>query len=271
MCSCQTQCVDRIRTSYVNPLVFTSGWHPSMLKYCMMHTLHLGILHFVNGGAFITLSSHDFFGTLEMINLKKNLGNWFTLAPPDLTYTKKIDLWTGVCRGGGTVQSQLEILTLRFRRWVTVNSIPNHGKKKHSCIIYPCYLTEKKHGVNCSLENKFQVVTSHHYHWTFWCRSWRAEIEGMDLPCHGVFHGGVPTGSISKGWPFWTNYGSTIDYTGLHTNFQLELIGWNLPHYTFRTTSQWFIWFGGAASWCWICLFNHFWSSQNGLVIYLLI
>lgn len=54
-----------MRNDYVNPLVFTSGWRPSMLKYCVMHTLHLGILHHVNGGAFLTLKDYGYFGSLE--------------------------------------------------------------------------------------------------------------------------------------------------------------------------------------------------------------
>ena len=39
------------------------GWHSSMIHYCLMHTLHLGILHHVNGGVLLCLMRLDFFGT----------------------------------------------------------------------------------------------------------------------------------------------------------------------------------------------------------------
>ena len=41
----------------------TVGWQPTMVKYCMMHTLHLGICHWVNGGALLSLIHHNFFGS----------------------------------------------------------------------------------------------------------------------------------------------------------------------------------------------------------------
>ena len=47
----------------VNPLCMTVGWQPTMVKYCMMHTLHLGICHWVNAGALLTLIHHNFFGS----------------------------------------------------------------------------------------------------------------------------------------------------------------------------------------------------------------
>lgn len=79
------------------------------------------------------------------------LGNWSAF---NLTYpspSKKT-----FCRGGGTVQSQLEILTLRFRRWVTVNSIPNHGQKVR--MLYVCLFLPLSHltGKN---EKVFKFIT----------------------------------------------------------------------------------------------------------------
>ena len=56
-------CPELLRKQYVNPLCMTVGWQPTMVKYCMMHTLHLGICHWVNGGALLTLIHHNFFGS----------------------------------------------------------------------------------------------------------------------------------------------------------------------------------------------------------------
>ena len=63
------------RHEYVNPLAFVIGWHPSMIHYCMMHTLHLGVFHHVNGGCLLCLMSFDFFGTLIVFDLTLFLSN----------------------------------------------------------------------------------------------------------------------------------------------------------------------------------------------------
>lgn len=50
------------RYDYVNPLAFVQGFGSHMIQYCAMHTLHLGVLHHVNGGALLCLMAYDFFG-----------------------------------------------------------------------------------------------------------------------------------------------------------------------------------------------------------------
>ena len=52
------------RYDYVNPLTFVIGWNHSMIHYCLMHTLHLGVLHHVNGGCLLCLMAFEFFGAL---------------------------------------------------------------------------------------------------------------------------------------------------------------------------------------------------------------
>ena len=52
------------RTDYINPLAFVVGWRASHIHYCLMHTLHLGVLHHVNGGCLVCLMGFDFFGIL---------------------------------------------------------------------------------------------------------------------------------------------------------------------------------------------------------------
>ena len=56
------------RKGYVNPLMYTYGFLPAvMIGYCLMHCLHLGILHFLNGAALAVLLDHSFFGSLDPI------------------------------------------------------------------------------------------------------------------------------------------------------------------------------------------------------------
>lgn len=50
------------RKQWVNPMAFTAGFHPEMIKYCLMHVLHLGVAHLCNGGALMVLMEHEFFG-----------------------------------------------------------------------------------------------------------------------------------------------------------------------------------------------------------------
>ena len=79
--------VRSVRKRYVNPIAFAYGFAPHMLKYCLMHTLHLGLLHFLNGASLTLLSEHGWFG-------------------------RELD-----------TKLLLEILTVRFRKWCSVQGI----------------------------------------------------------------------------------------------------------------------------------------------------
>lgn len=57
------------RNPYINPLAFLVGFHPTMIRYCLMHTLHLGLLHHVNGGILLCLMNFEYFGTLLQLEL----------------------------------------------------------------------------------------------------------------------------------------------------------------------------------------------------------
>ena len=57
-----------------------------MIKFCLMHVLHLGILHWCNGASMMLLIASNFFNTRS-------------------------------------VKDCLEILTLRFRKWCSLNSL----------------------------------------------------------------------------------------------------------------------------------------------------
>lgn len=48
----------KLRKSYINPISFVIGFQPTMLRYCLMHTLHLGLCHFLNAGGVLTLMDH---------------------------------------------------------------------------------------------------------------------------------------------------------------------------------------------------------------------
>ena len=52
-----------------------------MIKYCMMHTLHLGLCHWVNAGALLTLIQHNFFGS-STARKKTNINIYLTLSYP---------------------------------------------------------------------------------------------------------------------------------------------------------------------------------------------
>ena len=54
----------QFRKGFINPLAFTVGFDPTMIRYCLMHTLHLGLAHFCNGGALLCLMSFGYFSTL---------------------------------------------------------------------------------------------------------------------------------------------------------------------------------------------------------------
>lgn len=59
-----------------------------MLKYCAMHTIHLGILHWLNGASLLLLEQHHFFG------------------PPPMT-----------------TKDMMEIVTIRFRKWCSSQGV----------------------------------------------------------------------------------------------------------------------------------------------------
>lgn len=113
------------RNNYVNPLALTSGWATSMLKYCLMHTLHLGVLHHVNGGAVLTLIEHNFLGAFAWLDTSV-----FGIVAPHF-----YGFWMPTCSnpsssaGAATekLAGHLQILTLRFRSWVRLHSISNPG------------------------------------------------------------------------------------------------------------------------------------------------
>ena len=99
-----------------------------MLKYCLMHTLHLGLLHWVNGGAVLCLINHDFFGTFELRTFLYVM--WFydvicIFLPVNQSCSSQ-PIQLGGPRGE-KLSVQLEVLSLRFRRWVNLHSIPNPG------------------------------------------------------------------------------------------------------------------------------------------------
>lgn len=54
-----------VRSNFINPLAYIIAFSPSMVQYCLMHTLHLGILHHVNGGALLCLMALGYFGALS--------------------------------------------------------------------------------------------------------------------------------------------------------------------------------------------------------------
>jgi len=64
-----------------DPLCMTVGWQPTMVKYCMMHTLHLGLCHWVNAGALLTLIHHNFFGSSTARKNAKSTSNLNRLFP----------------------------------------------------------------------------------------------------------------------------------------------------------------------------------------------
>lgn len=76
------------RKNYVCPIAFVYGFGPHMLKYCAMHTIHLGILHWLNGASLQLLEQHHFFG------------------PPNMA-----------------AKDMLEIVTIRFRKWCSSQGI----------------------------------------------------------------------------------------------------------------------------------------------------
>ena len=45
----------------INGLLYTAGFHYSMIRFCAMHTVHLGIGLFANGGAFFELLKVRYF------------------------------------------------------------------------------------------------------------------------------------------------------------------------------------------------------------------
>lgn len=67
-------------------MTFVTGWHPSRIVACEMHTVHLGIAQWLNAGAVLLLAK---FGYL----------------------------------GPGGLALQLEVLTRRFNSWCQLNSI----------------------------------------------------------------------------------------------------------------------------------------------------
>ena len=71
----------------MNPIALVYGFKPSMLKFCLMHVLHLGLLLFLNGASLTLLVEKEWFGPQE--------------NPKDF----------------------LEVVTLRFRRWCSVQGI----------------------------------------------------------------------------------------------------------------------------------------------------
>ena len=58
----------QFRKGFINPLAFTVGFHPTLIRYCLMHTLHLGLAHFCNGGALLCLMSFGYFSNSEFDN-----------------------------------------------------------------------------------------------------------------------------------------------------------------------------------------------------------
>ena len=73
-----------------------------MVQFCLMHVLHLGLLHFLNAASLMLLHEHAWFG------------------PPTMS-----------------IKDMLEILTLRFRRWCSVQGIrPCKWPCKLCLIIY---------------------------------------------------------------------------------------------------------------------------------------
>ena len=64
------------RYDFVNPLAFVIGWHCSMIHYCLMHTLHLGLLHHVNGGCLLCLMDLEFFGALSVFICPHDVAVW---------------------------------------------------------------------------------------------------------------------------------------------------------------------------------------------------
>ncbi|CAK9060915.1 Uncharacterized protein SCF082_LOCUS32000 [Durusdinium trenchii] len=55
---------------YISPICMAVGWQPTMVKYCLMHTLHLGLCHHLNGGAWLTLDENGWFGNVCGVDKK---------------------------------------------------------------------------------------------------------------------------------------------------------------------------------------------------------
>lgn len=91
------------RKNYVHPLNMVYGFHPTMIKYCSMHTLHLGLLHFLNGGALITLAENGWLGGDSK---------------------QKISTFAGTA---ALTSTDMEQFTLRFHRWCAVHGV-RHGQ-----------------------------------------------------------------------------------------------------------------------------------------------
>lgn len=116
-----------------------------MIQYCMMHTLHLGLFHHVNGGCLLCLMNYDFFGTLILFDLtlflfpKKKRECVRADIFGEVEYTKnhtklRASIFHGTCDTpswqpsfpgpkASKLGDQLETLTIRFRHWLQVNSI----------------------------------------------------------------------------------------------------------------------------------------------------
>lgn len=78
---------------YICPISFIACFQPSMLKYCLMHTMHLGLLHNLNAGGLLTLVECGWFGD----------------------------------RSTSVSPTHMEIFTFRFHTWCRLHGI-NHSQ-----------------------------------------------------------------------------------------------------------------------------------------------
>ena len=95
-----------------DPLCMTVGWQPTMVKYCMMHTLYLGLCHWVNAGALLTLIHHNFFGSSTARK---------TLNPPQ-TWIDYFLQKVGI-QGTQTMTEIMHLLNRRFLDWCRLHII----------------------------------------------------------------------------------------------------------------------------------------------------
>ena len=96
----------RLSSTYRHPLYKLTGWDSSMIKYCSMHTVQLGLCQWVNGNSTIMLLERNFFG-----------------------------------RPGLVRSEQLKIVTATFKRWITSQGLGYlSGYGIEMLIIYVCTL-----------------------------------------------------------------------------------------------------------------------------------
>ena len=120
------------------PISFVYGFMPNMIKFCMMHTLHLGLLHVLNGASLTLLHEHAWFGE------------------------------------SSSVKDMLGLLTLRFRKWCSVQGIRPFVVEKKCCthlldICIYIYI----HGLVCGQAPMYTYVIIY--------KSWVFHIFGMHV------------------------------------------------------------------------------------------